>query len=53
MIDAAIEGLLGILQWKAFLLMMVGIIVSSTLVAMPDWKQDGDCFDAVHRLRPK
>ncbi|MFT5440090.1 MAG: TctA family transporter [Alphaproteobacteria bacterium] len=35
MLDAAIEGLLGILQWKAFLLMMVGIIISSTLVAMP------------------
>jgi len=35
MIDAAIEGLLGILQWKAFLLMIVGIVISSTLVAMP------------------
>ena len=35
MIDAAIEGLMGILQWKAFLLMMFGIVVSSTLVAMP------------------
>jgi len=35
MIDAAIAGLLGILQWKAFLLMMVGILISSTLVAMP------------------
>ena len=35
MIDAAIEGLMGILQWKAFLLMMFGIVISSTLVAMP------------------
>jgi TctA family transporter len=35
MIDAAIAGLLGILQWKAFLLMLVGIVISSTLVAMP------------------
>jgi len=35
MIDAAVEGLLGILEWRAFLLMMVGIVVSSTLVAMP------------------
>jgi TctA family transporter len=35
MLDAALEGLYGILQWKAFLLMMVGIIISSTLVAMP------------------
>ncbi|MEE8516909.1 MAG: tripartite tricarboxylate transporter permease [Alphaproteobacteria bacterium] len=35
MIEAAIAGLLGILQWKAFGLMMFGIIISSTLVAMP------------------
>ena len=35
MIDAAITGLFGILQWKSFLLMMVGIVISSTLVAMP------------------
>ena len=35
MLDAAIDGLLGILEWRAFLLMIVGIIVSSTLVAMP------------------
>jgi TctA family transporter len=35
MLDAAIAGLLGILQWKAFLLMMIGIVISSTLVAMP------------------
>ncbi len=35
MIDAAIQGLYGILHWKAFLLMMAGIIISSTLVAMP------------------
>ena len=33
--DAAVEGLMGILQWKAFLLMMFGIVISSTLVAMP------------------
>ena len=33
--DAAVAGLMGILQWKAFLLMMFGIIISSTLVAMP------------------
>lgn len=33
--DAAVTGLLGILQWKAFLMMMFGIIISSTLVAMP------------------
>lgn len=35
MIDAAIQGLMGILQWKAFLLMILGITISSTLVAMP------------------
>lgn len=35
MAEAAFEGLLGILQWKAFLLMMFGILISSTLVAMP------------------
>ena len=35
MIDAAILGLQGILQWKAFALMIVGILISSTLVAMP------------------
>ena len=35
MIDAAIQGLEGILQWKAFGLMIVGILISSTLVAMP------------------
>jgi putative tricarboxylic transport membrane protein len=35
MLDAALQGLLGILHWKAFLLMLVGIVVSSTLVAMP------------------
>ncbi len=35
MIEAAIDGLIGILQWKALMLMMFGIIVSSTLVAMP------------------
>lgn len=35
MIDAAIQGLLGILHWKSFLLMMIGIVISSTLVAMP------------------
>lgn len=35
MLDAAIEGLLGILHWKAFLLMLFGITISSTLVAMP------------------
>ena len=35
MLDAAIIGLIGILQWKAFMLMMFGIIISSTLVAMP------------------
>lgn len=33
--DAAVTGLLGILQWKAFLMMMFGIVISSTLVAMP------------------
>ncbi len=35
MIDAAIEGLVGILHWKAFALMVAGIVISSTLVAMP------------------
>jgi putative tricarboxylic transport membrane protein len=35
MLEAALEGLLGILHWKAFLMMMIGIVVSSTLVAMP------------------
>jgi TctA family transporter len=35
MLEAAVEGLLGILHWKAFLLMLVGIVISSTLVAMP------------------
>ncbi len=35
MIEAAIDGLFGILHWRAFLLMVVGIVVSSTLVAMP------------------
>ena len=35
MLDAAVEGLVGILEWRAFLLMIVGIIISSTLVAMP------------------
>lgn len=35
MLSAAIDGLLGILHWKAFGLMIVGIIISSTLVAMP------------------
>jgi len=35
MIEAAVEGLLGILHWKAFALMLVGILISSTLVAMP------------------
>lgn len=35
MLEAAIDGLIGILSWKAFLLMIVGIIISSTLVAMP------------------
>jgi putative tricarboxylic transport membrane protein len=35
MLSAAIDGLFGILHWKAFGLMIVGIIVSSTLVAMP------------------
>lgn len=35
MIEAAVEGLYGILQWKPFLLMMFGILISSTLVAMP------------------
>ncbi len=35
MIEAALEGLYGILHWKAFALMLVGIVISSTLVAMP------------------
>lgn len=35
MFEAAVEGLFAILHWKAFALMLVGIIVSSTLVAMP------------------
>lgn len=35
MIDAAIQGLMGILQWKALLMMLIGIVISSTLVAMP------------------
>jgi TctA family transporter len=35
MIDAAIDGLIGILHWKAFALMLFGITISSTLVAMP------------------
>jgi TctA family transporter len=35
MLDAAITGLIGILHWKAFLLMLFGITISSTLVAMP------------------
>ena len=35
MAEAAITGLLGILQWKALMLMMFGILISSTLVAMP------------------
>ncbi len=35
MIEAAIDGLLSILHWRAFLLMVVGIVISSTLVAMP------------------
>jgi len=35
MIDAAIQGLMGILQWKAFLMMLIGIVIASTLVAMP------------------
>mgnify|MGYP005663094967 CR=1 FL=1 len=33
--DAAVTGLMGILQWKAFLMMMFGIVISSTLVDMP------------------
>lgn len=35
MLDAAWAGLVGIMHWKAFLLMLVGIVISSTLVAMP------------------
>lgn len=35
MFDAALQGLMGILQWKAFAMMMIGIVISSTLVAMP------------------
>ncbi|MGA1206832.1 MAG: tripartite tricarboxylate transporter permease [Litorivicinaceae bacterium] len=35
MFEAAIQGLEGILQWKAFGLMIIGILISSTLVAMP------------------
>jgi len=35
MIEAALQGLIGILHWKAFTLMLVGILISSTLVAMP------------------
>ena len=35
MIEAALQGLIGILHWKAFMLMLVGILISSTLVAMP------------------
>lgn len=35
MIDAAIQGLMGILHWKAFLMMLIGIVIASTLVAMP------------------
>ncbi|MFT5538668.1 MAG: TctA family transporter [Alphaproteobacteria bacterium] len=35
MIEAAIEGFHGIFHWKAFLLMLFGILISSTLVAMP------------------
>lgn len=35
MIDAAIQGLMSILQWKAFLMMLIGIVIASTLVAMP------------------
>lgn len=35
MLEAALEGLLGILHWKAFLMILIGIVVSSTLVAMP------------------
>lgn len=35
MLDAAIQGFIGIMSWKAFLLMVCGIVISSTLVAMP------------------
>ncbi len=35
MFEAAIDGLVGIMQWKAFGLMLIGIVISSTLVAMP------------------
>lgn len=35
MLDAAIQGLMGIMQWKAFVLMIIGIVIASTLVAMP------------------
>jgi TctA family transporter len=35
MLDAALAGLAGILEWKALALMLVGILVSCTLVAMP------------------
>lgn len=35
MIEAAVEGLLGILRWKSMLMMLIGIAVSCTLVAMP------------------
>ena len=35
MIEAALDGLFSILHWKAFLLMVVGIVISSTLVEIP------------------
>ena len=35
MFDAAVVGLVGILQWRALLLLVVAVVISSTLVAMP------------------
>lgn len=35
MFEAALEGLYGIMAWKAFGLMIIGIVIASTLVAMP------------------
>ncbi len=35
MLDAAVQGLIGILQWKSIAMMLIGITISCTLVAMP------------------
>ena len=35
MLDAAVQGLMGILAWKSLAMMLIGIVISCTLVAMP------------------